>query len=369
MSISDRDPNTGGHLTAPALLACAAAADVRADRRLGIAIEDFFLGDDGRLDDRVRAGLTRTLESLVGAIEAAVRAHAARLLIERALPELALAISSGAPTALDRLIAAGLMRDAEVMHDLIGRVRQSVIADALPIETPDRADQPSLLARLSRHADPLVASAAVALLAAEGRRKAPGVAGAGSRVDLPAAIQQRLVWWVAAALREGVAASDDIASLDRALAEAAQRSIFAYDDSNRVEAAASRLAAALDPQSDELTALLVETLGDQRLSLFIALLGHALGLDYGDVRDLVLDPGAERLWVVLRALELDRAAIARIGLALCEADPRRDIEHFADTLEAIIAIDPAQARAAIAPLLLPRDYRAAMLALARGVQA
>src|SRR3954464_2085839 len=105
MSISDRDPDTGGHSTVPALLASAAAANLRADRRLGTAIDDFFLGDDGRLDDRVRAGLARTLESLVGAIEAAIRSHAARLLIERALPELALAVGSGAPTALDRLFA------------------------------------------------------------------------------------------------------------------------------------------------------------------------------------------------------------------------------------------------------------------------
>lgn len=367
MSISDRDSMTGGDATVPTLLARAASADLRADRRLSAAIDDFFRLDDGRLDDRVRAALTRMLESLVGAIEVAIRAHAARLLAARGLVALAGAVGDAAPVALDRLLAAGLMRDSEVMHELIGRVRQNLIADALPIEPTGRTDQPSLLARLSRHADHVVASGALALLATESRRKAPMLAGATPRNDLPAAIQRRLVWWIAASLREGPDGPSE--PLDRALAESAHRSVAAHDEVDRLEASATRLATALDPRAEELAPLLTEALADQRLSLFIALLAHALGLGYGDMRDLVLDPDAERLWLVLRALELDRTAIARIGFALCEADPRRDVEQFADTLDAIVAIDSGQARAAIASLLLHPDYRAAILALTRGARA
>ncbi|MDF0488983.1 DUF2336 domain-containing protein [Sphingomonas sp. H39-1-10] len=367
MSISDRDPNPGGRAAAPTLLARAAAADLRADRRLTTAIDDIFLGDDGRLDDRARAALATTLESVLGAIEAAIRMHAARLLTARAQPRLAELIADGV-SALDRLRAAGLLRDPELMHELIGRVRQGLIADALPIEPPGRADQPSLLARLSRHADQRVARAAVALLAAEGHRKAPILVGAAPRGDLPAPIHRRLAWWIAAALRARPA-SGDIDALDRALAEAAQHSIAAYDENDRLEAVATRLAAALDAGAEELAALLGDALADQRLSLFIALLGHALGLAYADVRDLVLEPDGERLWLVLRALELDRAAIAAIGVALCEADPRRDIERFAETLDTIAAIEPERARAAVAPLTLPPEYRAAMVAVARGTWA
>ena len=71
------------------------------------------------------------------------------------------------------------------------------------------------------------------------------------------------------------------------------------------------------------------------------------------------------MWLLLRALELDRASIARIGLALCDADPRRDLDLFADTLDGIASVEPASARHALAPLLLHRDYRAALTALAR----
>jgi hypothetical protein len=99
--------------------------------------------------------------------------------------------------------------------------------------------------------------------------------------------------------------------------------------------------------------------------LFIALLGHALGVTYTLARDIVLDPGADRLWLGLRALDLGREPIAQIGYALCEADPRRDLEAFADTLEAITAVSAQAAREALAPLKLHPDYRAAVVALER----
>ena len=58
--------------------------------------------------------------------------------------------------------------------------------------------------------------------------------------------------------------------------------------------------------------------------------------------------------------------IARIGLALSEADPRRDLDSFAEALDDIAATPAPDARAALAPLLLHPDYRSALLALARG---
>ena len=125
-----------------------------------------------------------------------------------------------------------------------------------------------------------------------------------------------------------------------------------------------RLAAAIDPRPDELSVLLTEALADRRVALFIALIARAIGLEAGEAREVVLDPLADRLWLVLRALDVDRTSLARIGLALSEADPARDVERFADDLDNIAAIAPAEARRQLAPLLLHRDYRAAMLALA-----
>ncbi|TPG48982.1 DUF2336 domain-containing protein [Sphingomonas glacialis] len=368
MSIERRDIDDGAQGGAMALLARAAAADCRVDVRLRGAIDDFYLADQARLDDRTRLAMRRVLGDLAVGVETALRRHAARLLSARAVPHLADALATESPATLDRLFGSGLLRDPDLMRELFGRVRQDLLADALPSESPEDPDRASLLPRLVAVPDSVVAAGAMALLSAESRRRIPLAPGQLASTELPAELHHRLVWWVAAVLRErfGTGAPDALAQLDRALAEAALRSIAAHDEGDRLEAVALRLAAALDPQADEFAGLLVEALADRRLALFIALLAHAMGIDYADAREIVLDPGAERLWLLLRALELDRESIARIGLALSEADPARDLDRFADALDEIAAIDPVLARQALAPLLLHRDYRAALVALGRG---
>ncbi|MEO9132339.1 MAG: DUF2336 domain-containing protein [Sphingomonas sp.] len=369
MSSNDGDMVDGTQWGVSKLLLRAAAADVRADHRLAVAVDDFFLPEDSRLDDRLRVVLGSTLGALVAGVESTVRRHASRLLATRDAPDLAGELDGGAPV-FSRLASAGLLRDTELMRELIGRARQDVLAEALPVDAPEDPDRASLLARLIQHPDSVVSGAAMALLAAEGRRRGE-TEGSPSRTDLPAELHHRLVWWVAAALRERFAelAGDALPALDRALVEGASRSIAAHDEGDRLEAVAMRLAAALDAHADELAPLLVETIADRRPALFAALIAHALGLEHGDAREILLDPGSDRLWLVLRALEVDRASIARIGLALSEADPRRDLDSFAEALDDIAATPGPDARAALAPLLLHPDYRAALLALGRGGRA
>ena len=369
MSSDVGDMDDGTRWGVGRLLARAAAADLCADERLAVTIDDFFLPAESRLDERSRSALAGTLGGLVAAIEIAISQHAARLLAARDSPFLAEALASSGPLVLRRLASSRLLRDVELMRELVGRARQEVLAEALPVVAPEDPDRASLLARLIQNPDGVVAAAAMALLAAENRRH--GDADAMARTDLPAELHHRLTWWTAAALREHfiTLADDSLPVLDRALIDAAMRSIGSHDEGDRPEAVAMRLAAALDARADELAPLLVETLADRRLSLFVALIGHALGLEYADAREIVLDPSADRLWLVLRALELDRESIARIGLALSEADPRRDLDSFAEALDDIAATPAEEARAALAPLLLHPDYRSAMLALARGPRA
>lgn len=366
MPIKDRDTDEGARGGVTTLLTRAAAAEVRAEDRLQGAIDDVFLHDDARLDDRTRLGMTTLLAQLIGGVEATLRRHAARLLTARDEAALAERLLVNMPTIVVPLTASGLLSDPALIRELLGRVRQDLIADALPIAAPDDPERSSLLPRLLHHADPVVGTSAAALLAAQSRRRIGGPVGAPVSSDLPAELHHQLVWWCAAALRTEL--GEGAPALDRALAESALRSIAAHDEGERLEAVAIRLAAALDPQPAERAKILIEALLDRRLPLFIALLAHALGLDYADTREIVLDPDGERLWLLLRAIDLDRATIARIGLSLGEADPRRDVDGFADTLGDIVAIDSIAARHALAPLLLHRDYRAALTAYARGTR-
>lgn len=314
-------------------------------------MDDLFLPDDARLDEQTRLALAHRLNETIEGIETALRRQAARLLAARGGAALAEALLRGTTGgAAERLTLAGLLRDEALIAELVAQVQHILLAEALPAIASGN-DEASLLVRLAAVPDRVVASAAQALLAADGR----------GRALLPADLQHRLVWWTAAAIRPGTPDADT----DRAIAEAATRSLGAHDEGERMEAVAMRLAAAIDARPDEVAPLLLEALGDRRLSLFTAVLARAVGIDYEQARALVLEPEGERLWLALRAVQLDRPTIARIALTLSDADPRRDIEAFADQLDRIAAVEPAEARLALAPETLDRDFRAAIAALAR----
>lgn len=328
----------------------AAAARLRASERLAVAMADVFLPEDARLDDRTRLALADRLGRLIGGLEAELRRQAARLLAARGAERAAEALHAARPgLALERLTRAGLLRDEALVEELLAQTQLTLMAQAMP--AAGGGEDASLLVRLAAVPDRVVAAAAQALLVADCREDA----------TLPAELHHRLVWQVAAAIRPDP--SD--AETDRAIAEAATRSLAAHDEGERPEAVATRLAAAIDARPDELAPLLLEVLGDRRPGLFTAVLAQAVGIDTAQLRTVVLEPEGERLWLALRAAQLDRQTIARIALTLAEADPRRDIEGFADQLDRIAAVEPAEARLALAPETLNPAFRAAIVALAR----
>ena len=328
--------------------------------RLSATIDDFFLPDDARLDDRTRLTLATVVRAIIGAIEGDIRRDAARVLSGWAEDGAADALTAAQGQALDRLLASRVLRDRSLMEELIGRVRQDLLAEALPTAVCE-PDQPSVVVRLTDVGDGVVASAASALLAAQSRRRAANDLGVAAGSELSADNHHRLVWWTAAAIREG---AGDNALVDRAIEEAALRSLAAHDEGDRLEALATRLAIAVDARPSEVPTLLVDILGDRTLALFIAVLARAIGFDYAQMRRIVLDPDGSHLWLALRAVQLDRAAIARIGLSLADADPVRDVEAFADRLDEIAATEQEVAQAALAPLAAHPDLRRALADLA-----
>jgi hypothetical protein len=349
-----------------ALLARVRGADRRATQRLAGTIDDFFVTDDARLDDAERARIGAMLEALVEGLEHEIVRHAGRLLAGQGEAALAGVLVEASPRALSRLTRAGLLRDPDLMRELIGRAREERMAEHLPGGASDEPERPGLLARLVDGEDRVTASAALAFMLAESGRQGPMSRALGG--DLPLDLQHRLTWWVVGTLRERFApiAGDAIGALDGALTDAARRSLAMRDEGERVEAAVRRLADAIGPAPENLAELMAEALLDRRPALAIALLAQALRLDYVTARDLMLDREGDRLWLGLRALDLPREAIARVGLALADSDPHRDLETFADLLDAIAAISPSAARTILAPLTLHPDFRTAMAMLTRG---
>jgi len=339
-----------------------AEAAVRARTRAAVrahgAVADFFLPDDARLDERTRVVAARMLGEAIGGLDLAIRRHAARLLGRAGPDDEAERLLALRDDVAARLSRPGLL-PGELIEELIARVRHDALAERLTAADAD-AEQPSLLVRLAGVPDTVVAGAASALLAAENRRRGDTDHGPGGGSELPAELHHRLAWLIAAALHE-MAGAD--VTVGRALAEATARSIAAYDEGDRLDAVATRLAIAIDARGHELPELLIDALGDRRLALFIAVLARALDLDFAQTRALVVEPDDERLWLGLRAAALERSTIARIALMLADADPRRDIESFAERLDEVAAVSADAAREALAWLTLPPDFRAAIHAL------
>ncbi|WP_294322340.1 DUF2336 domain-containing protein [uncultured Sphingomonas sp.] len=358
MSIDPIDPREAS-AAAILLLDHVAAAERAGHRRLRAAADHFHLPDEARIDDRTAAQLGEVMRATVVGVDAAVRDHAIRLLTARGHAALAQGLRiAGSP--FDRVVGAGLFRDPALFGELFARVRLDAIAHGLPMMVA--GDGPTMVARLAQSSDRLVAAAAVAMLAAQARRGSV-VEGIPAAVELARPLHARMAWWVAAALRDMAGAGEQIALLDAALAESVRRAIEPQAELVPLEIAAMRLAQAIEPQGDEVSALLAGAIGDGRLILFTALVARASGLAFERVRDLVIDTDGARLWVVLRALAVDRATIARIGFALAEAEPVRDVEGFADRIDVIMEVTPDAARIALAPMALDTDYHAAMLAL------
>lgn len=333
-----------------AALARKAGREARHQRLLVGLAADLFHPEEARLDDRTRARARELLAETVAVWERALRVGAARRLTAWGEEEVSERLSASGSSVLNELLDAGVLADPDFAAALVGCTELSRLAGDLPAarHSPER---PSLLARLSECPEPAIAEAATAMLAAANMTPATALSDEWAG---------RLVWWVAAAL----AARSDEPSLALALAETAEELLVSPPkrDAERVAAA---LASAIAARPDELPDLLVESLGDRQPALFIAFLAEALELATDEVRSALLDRDSTQLLLCLRAAAVGREAIALMGVALAEADPRRDLERFADLLDEVAALAPAAARAALAPLALPLAFRRARRELQR----
>lgn len=348
MSVDFHDSPAGHRTAQGALIARARAASARSRSDLRAAAVDFAMSTQARLDDEARTAIRGDLARLTGAIETDLRYYGGVASSSQSAHKLA----SGVDVA-ERLIAAGLLADEVLMSELIDRAWCAIVAARLPLSIVSDSAKPSLLPRLAADPNQIVAEAANAMLLADARRRGDG--GHVGRNDLPAELQHRLVWWIAAALRP----TTPTRAGDLALIDGARRVLSAHDEGARLEAAADRLVLALDPPTNELPALIEEALGERRLVLVAALIGHGAGIETGIARSMLLDPAGDRLWLALRAVDAPRALIVRLAMALSQADRRRDANMFIRLLDPLMTMTPATAADAFAALKFPEAFREA----------
>jgi len=328
------------------------AALARADARARAAVEDLFLPDEARLGDRIRTVSMAMLRACVDAAEAAVRTEVARHAREAGEEATAQAALVPAGDAFGVLDAAGLLRNAELIEEIVAEAARDWLEERL-LPEPD-AGQRGLLMRLTGDPDAQVREAVSTFATVHLRARA-----ALPLVGLPVPLQQHMLWQVAAAVRTDLPrspVSDEI--LARAVA-----SLAAAAGEEPLRQAAGQLAERIDGRPGSRGALLADVLRDRSPALFSAVLARWASLDYEQARMLLLQPSETLLWVALRSAGLTRAEMAEVATLLSDADPRRDLDLLADALDKAAALSIAAAEQALLPLRLHPRLRAAVRAL------
>jgi uncharacterized protein (DUF2336 family) len=368
MSVLDRDSPNSGPVTADRLLSDAARAADGARERLATALVELFLPADSRLTDQQRITMARLLAGLVSAVEDDLRRRLIELLDAEAPDGLKAAL------AIARIEIAGpilenaqVLRDADLVAVLLRRADEHRLASALVLRAAPRELGAGLIDQLLDATDPGVAAAAMGLLIAESRRFDHFGDPVVARTELPAELQHRLVWWVAAALRTYMISRHglDPVAADRATVAAASAMLAGYDEAVTLEGRAFELAARLNRAGGIDDALLVRALTEGRLAFLAAALGLRAGIDASAAWDMIVDSEGSRLAVLLRAIGCGRDAAAEILLRLALVD-RRAEEGVADRIDAFDDLDHDRAASAIRPWRLDGEYRRAIAALAGG---
>jgi uncharacterized protein (DUF2336 family) len=333
--MAESGSNGRGHQNDAARLLLAAARE-----RFAVAAADLLLPDQARLTEWQRLTAAALLTRLVHGIEDALRVRLAARFEGHDAVHAALS-SARVPIALPILERAGALRDADLGNVLVRRVEEHRFWKAhVPREGAD------YLFELVRDADEEVAAEAMELVIARSRRfdrfQEPDI----GQVDLPAELQHKLVWLIAAALRHYIVQQHGLVAVDGAIEEEASALIAGHDEGAILEARAMRLARLLHRAGRLDGAILVRILAEGMLPLFIAGLATLTALEHDAAWEVIADPRGRGPAILLRAAGLSREDAARILLLANSRGPLVSGAEAGATeaqLELFDSLDPANA--------------------------
>ena len=281
-----------------------------ARERYSVAATDILLPEQARLTEWQRLTASALLLRLVRSLEDDLRARLAGRFSGNEALYAALG-SSRVEIALPVLERAQVLRDPELGTILVRRVEEHRFW-----KEHARADE--LLSELIRDDDDLVAAEAMTLLIARSRRFDRFQEPVMGHTDLPAELQHRLVWMIAAALRQYIVQQHGVPSgeTDGAIASAAGEAIAEHDEGAGLEATAMRLARRLHQQGRLEGGDLSRMLEDGQLPLFVAGLAVRCSLDYASAWEILSDPQGRGSALMLRSGTIPRDSAAWILLLL-----------------------------------------------------
>ncbi|WP_332811566.1 DUF2336 domain-containing protein [Sphingomonas sp.] len=346
--------------------------DAAARARLAVGLTDLFLPRRLRLSEWQRETMATLLTRLIRSIEDELRAGIAERLEGKVRPDIQGAITSAhVEIALPILEASDALREPALIALLLRRVEEHRLYRAAQAHRDRR--QGNLLVELVRDEDEAVAAAAMGLLTAQSRRLDRFQEPVIATPELPAELEHRLVWTIAAALRlylidrHGV----DPGLADEAVSLSAATRLVDYDEGEGLDARCLRLARALNRlrrlDDDFVSRAIIEG----GLPLFLAAIALRCELPVDAAWDIFSDPRGQGPALLLRGGAMAREPAVQILLAAHFDDDEavvRQAELFdgvsidrARTALRLWQIDPAyrDAIARVAPLAAPMPVGAA----------
>lgn len=359
MSDRGREKSESGSDAARLLLAAAR-------ERFAVAATDLLLPEGARLTEWQRVTAGALLARLIRSIEDALRIPLAEAFRDEEAVHGALS-SSHVPIALPILERATALHDAELGTILVRRVEEHRFWKAFAAGAGDAgAPREEYLLELLRDGDPDLAAEAMDMVTARSRRFDRFQEPVMARVELPADLQHRLVWLVAAALRHYLVQQHRLASVDGAILRAAAGLLASYDEGDAFEVRAMRLVRRLQRIGRLDGALLARLIEEGSLPLFIAGLATACGLDYPAAWEVLSDPRGRGPALLLRSAAVARADAARILLSLNSHGrlfSGTEAEAAEDQLELYDALGEDEARETLRLWQADPGYRASVARL------
>ncbi|WP_211306361.1 DUF2336 domain-containing protein [Parasphingopyxis lamellibrachiae] len=317
-----------------------------------------------RLNEIERIAIRRLYQNLVENIESELRA---RLLARADLPDVPeFRASLGAAhvaIAWPAFVRTGFPEDPELADILVHRAQSYGVMRNLR-QNVVMAEN-SRLEVLTDHGDRDIARDAMRLLIAESRFNDRFDDPRLGRGDLSEAADHRLVWTVAAALRDYGRQQHGLDgwSLDESIIGVATAMLAEQDDSAPADGIAMALAARLDRAGLLDDALLVEALNSARLTLYVAILAVRSGTDFDTAWEMAAMPDAPSHMVLLKSISMERTAASHLLVAMARAillDEREADEVAARWMEAYDVVSPNAVAAAMRPWRLGHIYRSAI---------
>lgn len=349
---------------ATALLADAARASHGRYPGAGASLARLMQPQKHRLNEIERITIHRLYKALVENVEGELRA---RLLTRTDLPDVPeFRASLGAAhvaIAWPAFVRAGFPEDQELADLLVQRAKSYGVMRNLR-QNVVMAEN-SQLDALTEHGDPDIARDAMQLLIAESRVNDRFDDPRLGRADLPEAVEYKLVWTVAAALRDYGQQMHGLDgwSLDEPITGAATAVLTEQGESLPVDAIAMALASKLDRAGLLDEHLLVEALNSARLTLYVAMLAVRAGTSFDIAWEMAGMPDAPSHMTLLKSIGTERGAASQLLVTMARAvllDEREADEAAAVWIEVYDLASPDAIAAAMRPWRLGHVYRSAI---------